>query len=205
MNSLQITILSLWAGDILAGHFIYTDHGQQSYSFQHVSSLPRHSVQRSTTRVKSYIKHYECKNYHYIFKDFNSFPYPLYRQEAENYFRRHSHYYPSHGGYYPEYRRLVTWLSDIIKIRDRIERRKMMRNRGRMKYSMTSSMSIVTMKQSESESTSRVRNDATTTTSASILDDNLDQITIVDPLNASAGRRTGQRDPDVIIRTKEDM
>ena len=80
-----------------------------------------------------------------------------------------------------------------------------MRNRGRMKYSMTSSMSIVTMKQSESESTSRVRNDATTTTSASILDDNLDQITIVDPLNASAGRRTGQRDPDVIIRTKEDM
>ena len=143
-------------------------------------------------------------NCHYIFKDFNSFPYPLYRQEAENYFRRQSNYYPSHGGYYPEYTRLVTWLSDLIKIRDRIERRKMMRNRGRMKYSMTSSMSIVTMKQSESESTSRVRNDATTTTSASILDNNLDQITIVGPSNAS-GRRTGQRDPDVIIRTKEDI
>ena len=79
-----------------------------------------------------------------------------------------------------------------------------MRNRGRMKYSMTSSMSIVTMKQSESESTSRVRNDAITTTSASILDDNLDQITIVDHSNAS-GRRTGQRDPDVIVRTKEDI
>ena len=79
-----------------------------------------------------------------------------------------------------------------------------MRNRGRMKYSMTSSMSIVTMKQSESESTSRVRNDATTTTSASILDNNLDQITIVGPSNAS-GTRTGQRDPDVIIRTKEDI
>lgn len=139
-----------------------------------------------------------------IFKDFNSFPYPLYRQEAENYFQRQSNYFPRHS-YYPEYRRLVTWLSDIIKIRDRIERRKMMRTRGRMKYSMTSSMSIVTMKQSESESTSRVRNDAITTTSASILDDNdnLDQITIVVPVNASGS--TGQRDPDVIIGTRKDI
>lgn len=80
-----------------------------------------------------------------------------------------------------------------------------MRDRGRMKYSMTSSMSIVTMKQSQSESTSRVRNDATTTTSASILDDNdnLDQITIVVPSDVSG--RTGQKDPDVIIRTREDI
>ena len=80
-----------------------------------------------------------------------------------------------------------------------------MRTRGRMKYSMTSSMSIVTMKQSESESTSRVRNDAITTTSASILDDNdnLDQITIVVPSNASGS--TGQRDLDVIIGTRKDI
>ena len=80
-----------------------------------------------------------------------------------------------------------------------------MRSRGRMKYSMTSSMSIVTMKQSKSESTSRVRNDATTTTSAPILDekDNLDQITILVPSNVSGG--TGQREPDVIIRARDDI
>ena len=137
-------------------------------------------------------------------KDFNSFPYPLYRQEAEKSFQRQNNYYPSHG-YYPEYRRLVTWLSDIIKIRERIERRKMMRNRVRMKYSMTSSMSIVSMKQSESESTSRISNDASTTTSSPIRDDNdhLDQITIVVPSNTSG--RTRQRDPDVIVGRKEEI
>ena len=99
----------------------------------------------------------------------------------------------------------MTWLSDIIKIRERIERRKMMRNRVRMKYSMTSSMSIVSMKQSESESTNRISNDASTTTSTPIRDDkdHLDQITIVVPSNISG--RTGQRDPDVIVGRKEEI
>ena len=100
----------------------------------------------------------------------------------------------------------MTWLSDIIKIRERIERRKMMRNRVRMKYSMTSSMSIVSMKQSESESTSRISNDASTTTSCPIQSndkDHLDQITIVVPSNSSGS--SGQRDPDVIVGRKEDI
>ena len=80
-----------------------------------------------------------------------------------------------------------------------------MRNRVRMKYSMTSSMSIVSMKQSESESTSRISNDASTTTSSPIRDDNdhLDQITIVVPSNISG--RTGQRDPDVIVGRKAEI
>ena len=80
-----------------------------------------------------------------------------------------------------------------------------MRNRVRMKYSMTSSMSIVSMKQSESESTNRIVNDATTTTSSPIWDDNdhLDEISIVVPSDTSG--RQGQRDPDVIIGGRENI
>ena len=75
-----------------------------------------------------------------------------------------------------------------------------------MKYSMTSSMSIVSMKKSESESTSRIMNDiTTTTTSSAILDDNddLNHIKIVLPSNTSG--RIGERDPDVIIGQREEI
>lgn len=108
-------------------------------------------------------------------------------------------------------------LDNLIKIKDRIERREMIRkltriaeerNGVRMRYSMTSSMSIVSMRKSESEKSNKIVAldvmNITTTTSSSVLDENIDKITIVGSSEIKGNSdREGERDADVIIGRNE--